>query len=262
MDILQVVQPNYMKKLWLPVLLALYAVPLFAQDNNIGTLILMDEQMNETRLMDSAKYFLNIRKLNDTTWRHDYYQLTGPRWRSETFIDEDGSKAHGRFAFYNKKGFLDSVGDAFNGRRHGTWYFYEPGKVAPKMIGYKEYDHGRLVKEKDLRIKEEDTDDDKDVFKEAIFKGNFKKFLEENLQFPKRAISLDLGDVVTVDFVVDAQGNVTDPLVVRSIEVSLDRESERMILLSSGRWKPATLNKESVKSYHQQPFNYALIEED
>lgn len=252
-----------MRKRWLPVLLILFASPLFAQENNAGSLTLLDASMNEVRLLDSAKYFLNIRKLNDTTWRHDYYHLTGPRWRSETFKDEEATKPHGRFAFYNSKGYIDSVGDAINGKRHGSWEYYVPKGPGIEMVMYKDYENGKLIKEKDLRVKSnEEKEEDKNVYKEAAFKGSFKKFLEENLQFPKRALSMDLGSIVTVDFVVDEGGNVFDPVVMRSIEHSLDREAERVITISSGRWKPGLKNKQPVKTYHRQSINFTIIEED
>lgn len=251
-----------MKKIWLPAVLALYALPLFAQDDNTGTLLLIDARMNETRLMDSAKYFLNIRKLNDTTWRHDYYQLTGPRWRSETFKDEEATKPHGRFAFYNSQGYIDSVGDAINGKRHGSWGYYIPDGYSIKMIVYKEYDNGKLVKEKDYRIKStEKKADDKNEYTTATFKG-LRQFLEENLQFPKRALNMVLGDIVVVDFEVDGQGRVSDPVVMRSIEYSLDREAERVINLSSGRWTPGTENKKPVTTYHRQSISFAIVEEN
>jgi hypothetical protein len=119
------------------------------------------------------------------------------------------------------------------------------------------------VKEIDYRVKSNDAPTkSNDDYKEPKFKGSFKEFLEENLQFPERAQNMNLGSIVTVMFKLDEKAVVVDPLVLRSIEYSLDHEAERVLIKSSGNWKPGYKNGQPVSTWHQQSINFVLPEPD
>lgn len=246
-------------KLFLAPLFTIFCLFASAQKKNDGYFLLFDKDNNTVKEVAKADYFLNVRQLNDTTWRYDYYNIAGPRLRTETFKDEEGTIPHGRFAFYSMFGYLDSVGEAFNGKRHGDWAYYS-GDDKHKLTHSKTYNHGKLESENDYTKKttEEKTDDEV----ECTFNGSFKKFLEKNLQFPERAQKLQFGNVVVIFFVVNRIGEIHDPYPARSVEYSLDHEAERVIKLSSGKWKPGYRKGQPVNSYHMQSINFALQEEE
>jgi periplasmic protein TonB len=63
--------------------------------------------------------------------------------------------------------------------------------------------------------------------------------------------------MVTIGFIVDKEGTVTDPYIAHSVEYSLDAEALK-IIKASGKWEPATQNGHIVKSYKTQPINFRL----
>jgi periplasmic protein TonB len=230
-----------------------------AQPKNDGEFYYLNDKMETVKEQSQATMFLNIRKLSDTAWQYDYYNLTGPRIRTETFRDEDGTIPHGLFAFYNVFGYLDSMGDAINGRREGNWCYFM-GDNSFKMTRIKYYQYGKLVSEEDLTVEKTETKNEKENEVEAKFKGSFKRFLEDNLKYPDRALNLQYGNIVTFFFLVSQQGVIMDPIPLRSIEYSLDHEAERVINRSSRKWSPGYRNGKPVTSWHQQSINFVLPE--
>jgi periplasmic protein TonB len=244
-------------RILIPAIFLLFGKQLTAQDKKEGYFLLFDKDMKQVTLVKEASYFLNVRQLNDTAWRYDYYGAAGPRIRTETYKDEEGTIPNGRFAWYNAMGYIDSTGAAQNGKRHGGWHYYKPFSFEIEIN--KQYDHGLLVKEIDYRVKSNDAPTkSNDDYKEPKFKGSFKEFLEENLQFPERAQNMNLGSIVTVMFKLDEKAVVVDPLVLRSIEYSLDHEAERVLIKSSGNWKPGYKNGQPVSTWHQQSISFVL----
>ncbi|MBL7727265.1 MAG: energy transducer TonB [Dinghuibacter sp.] len=240
------------------VLSCMACLEIAAQEKKDGLFYLFDNADNQVTEAAKASYFINVRQFNDTTWRYDYYHIVGPRMRTETFKDEAGTQPHGRFAFYNRFGYLDSVGEAFNGRRHGDWDYYS-GDDSFKIVHTKTYNRGVLVEEWDHSDSE--SEESSSGYVEPKFNGSFRKFLEKNLKYPKRAQSMGVANVVTVGFILDDKGIVIDPMVFRSLEYSLDHESERVIGLSSGKWNPGLKNGKPVLTYHRQSINFVLEEE-
>jgi hypothetical protein len=87
--------------------------------------------------------------MNDTCWQWDYYNFSGPRIKTESFRDSAGEIPNGFFAYYGKKGYLDSCGYVANQRKDRTWTYFEgdSGKVSLQLT----YDHGKLIKTEDYR---------------------------------------------------------------------------------------------------------------
>lgn len=248
---------NMRLKSLLPLTCLLFTICLHAQKKDEDYFLMYDSAWNSIKNKSQAYYFIHVHKLNDTAWRHDYYNMAGPRLATETFKDEEGTKPNGRFSWYNAFGYLDSSGYVQDGKKHGKWYTFLPNKYSVKAIAYKEYDHGILLDEKE--IEDKPVNDKPGPGEEpAEFNGRFRDFLEKNLQFPDRAMSMSLGNIVAVNFLLDENGNVIDPQVIRSIEYSLDTEAERVINKSSGKWKPGYMNGKPVKSFHEQSINFVL----
>lgn len=196
-------------------------------------------------------------KVNDTCWRMDYYVPAGPLSKVESYKDKKKTIAHGRFVFYDEKGFADSAGLYINGLRNGTWKYYNnKGKV---MLS-REYEGGIMVSEK-MHEEEPEAGKDKRLKEgevESEFEGGLKgwqQYLNRNLRYPREAIMPRIQGEVRIAFMVSAVGAVQDIWVLKSIERSLDKESVRL-LEDSPNWIPAEQDGQRVKSYKIQPIRY------
>jgi len=197
-------------------------------------------------------------KVSDTCWRVDYYMPAGPLNKVEAYKDRKKTIAHGRFVYYDEKGFADSTGYFINGQRNGTWYYYNnKGKV----VLSKEYENGMVLSEK--KHEEEPEGKDKPLKPgeiESEFEGGLKgwqQYLLRNLRYPREAYSVGIQGEVRVAFLVSAVGAVQDIWIHKSIDRSLDKESLRL-LEDSPNWIPAEQDGRRVKSYKIQPIRYRV----
>ena len=150
------------------------------------------------------------------------------------------------------------------------WYIWS------KALGYikeLQFDNDILISEKDsTQIKEESNQrkktrdsllknpNPKSIEIESEFKGGITawgNYLSKNFRYPKTAIKKKIQGTVIIQFIVDKDGKVTDVLVVKSVEFSLDQEALRIIRRSPD-WIPAEQNGKKVKSYKKQPIVFSL----
>lgn len=195
-------------------------------------------------------------KVSDTCWRVDYYVPAGPLNMVESYKDRKKTIAHGRFVFYDEKGFVDSTGFFIDGSRNGTWYYYNnKGKV----LLSREYVNGIMISEKPHEEEPEGKDKPlKEGEIESEFEGGVKgwqQYLNRNLRYPREAIMAGIQGEVRIAFVVSTVGAVQDVWILKSIDRSLDKESARL-LEDSPNWIPAEQAGRRVKSYKIQPIRY------
>lgn len=84
----------------------------------------------------------------------------------------------------------------------------------------------------------------------------WRNFLMNNMKYPVKAMKKNIQGTVIVQFIVDANGKVTDIELIEG-PVLLGEEGVRLIK-ASGKWIPATINGKPVKSYKKQPFTFKL----
>jgi protein TonB len=84
----------------------------------------------------------------------------------------------------------------------------------------------------------------------------WQRFLNRNLRYPQDAIDQGVEGFVTVQFIVDKEGNVSNVEAV-SGPAELRAEAIRVIK-KSGKWTPAIQNGRQVKSYKKQPIGFRL----
>lgn len=106
---------------------------------------------------------------------------------------------------------------------------------------------------------------DEDVIHEHVeimpdFPGGMSalmKYLGSNIKYP--AISQDMGSSgkVIVQFVVDKDGSITNPQVVRGVDAYLDKEAVRVIS-SMPKWKPGVQNGKKVRVKYTVPVVFRL----
>jgi periplasmic protein TonB len=86
--------------------------------------------------------------------------------------------------------------------------------------------------------------------------GAWLRYLQKNLQYPQDAIDNEIQGTVTVQFIVDKEGAVSD---VEAISGPNELRSEAVrVIKKSGKWEPAVQNGRKVKSYKKQPITFRL----
>ena len=117
-------------------------------------------------------------------------------------------------------------------------------------------------------IEEKKEDDENKIFErvevEAAFPGGesaWRKFLERNL---RADVATENGApagsyTVSVQFVVDKEGNVSDVKALTSHGYGMEDEAVRVIK-KGPQWKPAIQNGRNVKAYRKQPITFQIQE--
>ena len=82
-------------------------------------------------------------------------------------------------------------------------------------------------------------------------------FLSSNTKYPVVAQENGVQGRVTVSFVVERDGSITDVRVVRSVDPSLDREASRVVR-SMPRWSPGKQNGSTVRVKYTVPVVFRL----
>ncbi len=128
----------------------------------------------------------------------------------------------------------------------------DEGLVAP-------VDNGKGVVEQPKKVEE---DWDKTFTKVEIEsdypggQGAWLRYLQKNLQYPQDAIDNEIQGTVTVQFIVDKEGVVSD---VEAISGPNELRAEAVrVIKKSGKWEPAVQNGRKVKSYKKQPITFRL----
>ncbi len=103
------------------------------------------------------------------------------------------------------------------------------------------------------------------VDQEAIFTGKsgIYTFLVSNVLYPQQAIGNKTEGKVTVKFIVEKDGSISDIKVIgKRLGDGLDEEAIRVVSLTSGMWAPAIKNEIVVRSYFRVPVMFRLPPED
>jgi outer membrane biosynthesis protein TonB len=98
------------------------------------------------------------------------------------------------------------------------------------------------------------------VATEPVFHGGeqaWMLFLKENLRYPEDALAFNIWGDVTVEFTVEKDGAVKLVHAVTG-DQELLAEAERIIALSSGKWKPANQNGFDISFRQKQKINFRL----
>jgi protein TonB len=235
----------------------LFFVRASAQPGN-DKLTTCDDDWKPTK-SKKATYLLCERKTNDTCFQVLHYNNFGPRIKIESYKDENKTIRHGRYADYFPDGTLDSAGDYTDGKQDGRWiYLSRVGKSyhikfwnKGILLSDSAYNFNDSLKNKDLRPGEVESE-----FPGGI--PEWQRFLNKNLRYPARAIDHTVMGTVRVEFIVDKDGYVLEPDVIKSVEYSLDEESLR-IIVKSDQWTPASKDGVPKRSYKIQPIVYKLV---
>ncbi len=87
----------------------------------------------------------------------------------------------------------------------------------------------------------------------------WQNYLTKNMQYPRKAIKNRIQGTITIQFVVDVNGKVTETEAIEGPEI-LTAEAIRL-LNASGKWIPARINNIPVRSYKKQSFVFRFEKE-
>lgn len=82
-------------------------------------------------------------------------------------------------------------------------------------------------------------------------------FLRDNIKYPADAVKDSIQGRVIVQFVVDKQGNVVNPTLMRKVHPSLDAEALRVVG-AMPKWKPGKQNGEVVNVKYSLPVAFRI----
>ena len=232
-----------------------------SSQNLKDTYYALDNNYQVIENIKNAIYLLRVNHINDSAWRMDIYNMWGPMVQSIQHKDREGTIKHGKKYLYNSNGLLVLEENYFEGKLNGrSYYRNDTGRVTMS----KEYENGLLIKSIDYlkdSLPKILKDTAKDLTeKEAGFEGGLRAwsaFLQKNFQYPKRAMDSNIQGIVNVEFIVGKEGKIEEPHLYKSVELSLDDETLRLIKKAPS-WTPAIQKGRIVKSYMRQPVNFRL----
>ena len=104
-----------------------------------------------------------------------------------------------------------------------------------------------------------------EVEKRATFRrGDERSFLEgwvyRYIKYPDSAVEEGVQGRVSVEFIVEKSGEVTNVNIVNSVDERLDAEVLKVVK-ASPKWRPATINKEPVRVKTSIPVEFKLTKE-
>jgi protein TonB len=234
------------------------------------------EDWSPANSIDRATYFMYKLKENDTTFSCRFYHKNGPMIRCETYRDNELQIPHGRFAWYNNSGHIDSTGLVSFGKKDGYWEYKRPDGTTISVVHFNSgkriwtrnydtrtvyYTDGRPDEPMDALffMKNNFTSDNKP----PEFKGGINgwiKYLEKNLETPGRFRQIfgpGTKGTVVVSFKVDTIGAVSELNIDKSVEWSVDMETLR-VFKRSPKWEPAIQNGKIVSYYHRQSITHVI----
>ena len=83
------------------------------------------------------------------------------------------------------------------------------------------------------------------------------EYIQKNMQYPESAKEKGTQGRVIVQFIIDKEGNVTDPEVIRAVDKDLDAEAIRLVK-SMPKWKPGMQKGEAVAIKYTLPVLFKL----
>lgn len=260
-----------MRKFLVTVALIIYANCTYAQADN-DVFYVFKKDWSPAKGIKDAAYFMHPVKKNDTTYICKYYQKVGPMVKQESYKDSDLSIPNGKFMWYSAKGKLDSSGNVVNGKKDGTWNFYNDSANVQRQIIY---NNGAWEKIIDYSTKKEHYPDGSDsmmrgkapdtlnhIMVQASYPGGpaaWIKFIQRNLTVPDRFIDIKQNGTgtVVVAFLIDKEGSIQEVEIIQSCEYSADEEAIRVIE-HGGKWIPASIDGRKVLYRQKQSLSFSV----
>lgn len=124
---------------------------------------------------------------------------------------------------------------------------------------------GKAVEVKYVPVQVEEEDPEENVIFQVVENmpefpggmGALMQFLGKNIKYPAIAQENGVQGRVIVQFVVNKDGSIVDPVVVRSVDPYLDKEALRVIR-TMPKWKPGMQRGKPVRVKYTVPVTFKL----
>lgn len=83
------------------------------------------------------------------------------------------------------------------------------------------------------------------------------EYLSNNINYPLEAEKKGIQGRVTVDFIVEADGSISEPCVKKSVDINLDSEAIRVVK-NMPKWIPGKENGHPVRVKYYIPITFKL----
>lgn len=131
------------------------------------------------------------------------------------------------------------------------------GTQAQKQINWNSYSN----KQKNATMHRQTDDKVYDVVEQQpSFPGGpaaMHSWLRENIEYPAEAVKNGIEGRVTVKFIVEKDGSISNPKVVKPVEPSLDKEAIRVISRMP-KWNPGRQNGRAMRVKYFIPVTFRL----
>ena len=87
--------------------------------------------------------------------------------------------------------------------------------------------------------------------------GEFMKYVGTNIKYPKEAVAAKKQGTVLVSFVIEKDGSVSNPKVLKPVDANLDAEALRVVG-ASPKWNPGTQNGKPVPVRYAVPIKFTI----
>ncbi|MDE6347936.1 MAG: TonB family protein [Bacteroides sp.] len=87
------------------------------------------------------------------------------------------------------------------------------------------------------------------------------EFISKNIKYPEAAQKAKTQGRVIIQFIVDTEGNVTSPKIIRGVDPQLDAEAIRLTTIMP-KWKPGSQRGQTVNVKYTVPIMFQLTEPD
>ncbi len=118
------------------------------------------------------------------------------------------------------------------------------------------------VKKEEPKVEEKPKEEENKIFEfveqQASFPGGpaaMNQWLAQNIRYPAEAKANNIQGRVTVQFVVELNGSISNVVVVRSVDPRLDKEAVRVVK-SMPKWTPGMQDDRPVRSKFTLPVNF------
>lgn len=115
-----------------------------------------------------------------------------------------------------------------------------------------------------LEIEPEDEPEEEDVFMvvevQPEYPGGYqamRNFIKQNLKYPRICMENNIQGRVLVSFIVDKDGSIVEPEIVKSVNPSLDKEALRLVSIMP-KWNPGSQRGKPVRVKYTMPLTFSL----
>ena len=163
---------------------------------------------------------------------------------------------------FNESGYVEDEFDSIEAYllSDGKIENIEPAYVTEiRIVAPKNWDEDKKESEEEQKeIIEEEAVDFLVVSKKPQFPGGdsgLSAWLSRNLCYPEKALMNGLEGRVIVKFIIEKDGSVAEPVIVKGVHIDLDREALRVVS-TMPTWMPGENNGKPVRCYYILPITF------